>query len=89
MPQAKCCPDKLHCCPHNQECDAKKGECVTPDTAPQQVSEAQRNDPVMSQRVLCPDHASYCPAQTTCCLLQTKQFGCCPLPQVCVHRARK
>lgn len=28
----------------------------------------------------CPDHKSECPAESTCCELESGEYGCCPLP---------
>uniref|UniRef100_A0A4W3JK71 Granulins domain-containing protein n=1 Tax=Callorhinchus milii TaxID=7868 RepID=A0A4W3JK71_CALMI len=35
---------------------------------------------VVSGAVLCPDQ-SQCPEGTTCCLMQSSQYGCCPVPK--------
>uniref|UniRef100_A0A914VV84 Granulins domain-containing protein n=1 Tax=Plectus sambesii TaxID=2011161 RepID=A0A914VV84_9BILA len=33
-----------------------------------------------NSNVICPDHKSQCPTDTTCCLLDNESYGCCPLP---------
>ena len=37
-----------------------------------------------SHSVVCPDREE-CPDQTTCCILQSGQYGCCPYPQVLIR----
>ena len=39
--------------------------------------------PKGSNSVLCPDKKGTCPDGSTCCLLSTGLYGCCPLRQVC------
>ena len=57
----------------------------------QPIRNNDRNQPITAidvktlanlNKVICPDKTSFCPDQTTCCLLQSGQFGCCPLPNV-------
>ncbi|ELT89599.1 hypothetical protein CAPTEDRAFT_60732, partial [Capitella teleta] len=31
--------------------------------------------------IVCPDKKSTCPKGSTCCLLTSGQFGCCPLDE--------
>uniref|UniRef100_A0A3B3VYI3 Granulin b n=1 Tax=Poecilia latipinna TaxID=48699 RepID=A0A3B3VYI3_9TELE len=39
--------------------------------------------------VMCPDHESECPDDTTCCQLYDSSWGCCPLPKaVCCEDKR-
>jgi len=35
-----------------------------------------------SNQVVCPGGHEKCPDQTTCCLMQSGKYGCCPYPQV-------
>lgn len=31
--------------------------------------------------IICPDKASSCPSDSTCCELESGGYGCCPLPK--------
>jgi hypothetical protein len=33
-----------------------------------------------AESIVCPDHMSYCPDGSTCCLMPNHQWVCCPLP---------
>ncbi|XP_049838398.1 progranulin-like [Schistocerca gregaria] len=81
-PDAICCLDGLHCCPFGTVCDEEHGRCIdvlqekkervvfvelTPATTTN-ISESNEH---------CPD-GSTCPGVTTCCMMPTKHYGCCP-----------
>ncbi|XP_064477414.1 multiple epidermal growth factor-like domains protein 6 isoform X2 [Ornithodoros turicata] len=79
---AECCSDHVHCCPEGYRCLISRGSCVRVSTR----IAANRISPATSQRMLlsfqsqyvqCPDR-SYCPTNSTCCLLTTGRYGCCP-----------
>jgi len=83
MPNAVCCQDHLHCCPQGttcnvpaQTCDAVASDVKAPITLLLQAAVKSSAD---VQVVKCPDGKSECPDGTTCCKLQTGQFGCCPM----------
>lgn len=90
-PNAVCCSDHLHCCPQNTVCDLTTGQCV--DKKQQLIPFAfrKREPPTIvkaaaveeAQRVevvYCPGGTSYCADGSTCCILSTGQYGCCPYP---------
>lgn len=89
MPNAVCCDDKRHCCPQGTTCDLSHSKCVlamqssTPllRKFPAIRKEAVQNELSVtfpgSNDVICPDKASMCPDDTTCCKLTNGSYGCC------------
>ena len=82
--QAVCCSDNVHCCPSGYTCDVSEGTCSKGShsvswnaLAVRSIGKPSAND------VVCPDGSSECPYGTTCCLMQSGDYGCCPYPQVC------
>ena len=80
LPKAVCCSDGVHCCPHGYTCDTSAGTCnkgsVTVPTL-QTVQATRKN----AESVVCPDGATQCPGNDTCCKLASGGYGCCPLPK--------
>ena len=81
-----CCKDHLHCCPEGTTCNSAAGKC---DRGESSVSMTwftkTAATPVREEKtssVLCPDGKGTCPEGSTCCLLASGQYGCCPLPKV-------
>ncbi|CAL8308480.1 unnamed protein product [Boreogadus saida] len=83
LPKAVCCADGEHCCPIGYTCDARTASCAKPRAA----AGLQRLPWFSKQRavqrgmlgdVKC-DNASSCASGTTCCKLDTGEWGCCPL----------
>ncbi|KAK2165648.1 hypothetical protein LSH36_47g04018 [Paralvinella palmiformis] len=58
----------------------REAQPVAPSEMNKPIRSIDRNLPVGDNKVICPDHTSFCPDQTTCCMLQSGQYGCCPLP---------
>ncbi len=97
-PQAVCCKDGIHCCPHGFACDPASGTCtqesvpwLTKVPAKRKQDAVPNNDlPIKprSDAVMCPDRRHECPEGSTCCLLQSREWGCCPLPHVRRSRNR-
>ncbi|XP_071247984.1 progranulin-like isoform X2 [Salvelinus alpinus] len=85
LAKAVCCEDKMHCCPEGTKCDLAHSKCVSPtlDTFPmrEKVPARKRQTAVVGQAVTCPGGKSQCPDGTTCCLLASGDFGCCPYPE--------
>uniref|UniRef100_A0A4W5QDZ4 Granulin b n=1 Tax=Hucho hucho TaxID=62062 RepID=A0A4W5QDZ4_9TELE len=79
LANAVCCEDKMHCCPEGTKCDLAHSKCVSPtlDTFPMREKVPARK----MQTVTCPGGKSLCPDGTTCCLLASGDFGCCPYPE--------
>ncbi|GMR51797.1 hypothetical protein PMAYCL1PPCAC_21992 [Pristionchus mayeri] len=93
MPEAVCCDDHIHCCPGGQECDVEQGVCTAADGEVKKMLRKYRarktNKPIESDEIevvvsgndiICPDGKERCPPLTTCCELETGQYGCCPAP---------
>ncbi|XP_071247985.1 progranulin-like isoform X3 [Salvelinus alpinus] len=86
LAKAVCCEDKMHCCPEGTKCDLAHSKCVSPtlDTFPMREKVPARKRQtvaVVGQAVTCPGGKSQCPDGTTCCLLASGDFGCCPYPE--------
>ncbi|NWI10747.1 GRN protein, partial [Crypturellus soui] len=86
MPEASCCPDKVHCCPRATICDLAHDRCLAPagqhplgTKFPARKRQSQSWLPVALGQVTCPDGRSACPDGATCCQLPSGHFGCCPL----------
>ena len=85
-PQAVCCADGEHCCPIGYTCDARTASCAKPRAAAglQRLPWFSKERAVqrgMLGDVKC-DNASSCASGTTCCKLDTGEWGCCPLVKV-------
>ncbi|XP_014669886.1 PREDICTED: granulins-like [Priapulus caudatus] len=94
LPKAVCCKDKLHCCPEGMTCDVAGSRCSSGEhSVPWDDKFIARSDAgenvkhrKKSTAVICPDGKSQCPDQTSCCVMTTGQYGCCPLPKaVCCN----
>ncbi|XP_012684190.2 granulin b isoform X2 [Clupea harengus] len=84
-PSAVCCSDQLHCCPNNTTCDLEHKMCASSHTqkhtplAPKLPALLLNRRP--AKEVICPDKLTTCPDGTTCCALNTRSYGCCPMPK--------
>ena len=77
IPNAKCCSDDEHCCPATYECDTNAGTCTKGDEV---IAMFKKQPAIKAPRnVICPDQKSECPSNSTCCLLASGVYGCCPL----------
>ncbi|KAM9000134.1 progranulin isoform 1-T2 [Sarcophilus harrisii] len=78
FPEAVCCDDHIHCCPHGYTCDTEAGQCkqgaLSTPLLKSSTSLAARDN------VPC-DNTTSCPPRTTCCLLESGEWGCCPAPK--------
>uniref|UniRef100_A0A1A8NME6 Granulin b n=1 Tax=Nothobranchius rachovii TaxID=451742 RepID=A0A1A8NME6_9TELE len=96
LPHAECCSDHLHCCYEGTLCDLIHQKCVNKTVSLPWVRRlpTKQSPPVPQlggsvKAVLCPDHESECPDDTTCCQLPDSSWGCCPLPKaVCCEDKR-
>ncbi|XP_020906880.1 progranulin isoform X2 [Exaiptasia diaphana] len=77
LPKAVCCSDHIHCCPNGYTCDTSGGTCNKGLSIVPMVKKLQ-SKPLKG--VICPDGTSECPDGSTCCILSSGQYGCCPLP---------
>ena len=78
QPNAVCCADEEHCCPSGYECQTTN--CVKGN----KVVAALKKQPALTkkpQKIVCPDLQSECSDNTTCCLLESGTYGCCPVPE--------
>uniref|UniRef100_A0A3Q2P8Z2 Granulin b n=1 Tax=Fundulus heteroclitus TaxID=8078 RepID=A0A3Q2P8Z2_FUNHE len=96
LPHAECCSDHLHCCYEGTVCDLVHQKCVNKTVSlplMKRLPTKQRSSgsQLMGglKAVMCPDHESECPDDTTCCQLYDSSWGCCPLPKaVCCEDKR-
>ncbi|XP_031700113.1 granulin b isoform X1 [Anarrhichthys ocellatus] len=81
LPKAVCCDDGNHCCPSGHTCEPHRASC---SKGPHVVVPWSSKLDAMSEAssavadVKCDDKSS-CASGTTCCKLQTGEWGCCPL----------
>uniref|UniRef100_UPI00398EE6B9 granulin b isoform X2 n=1 Tax=Pristiophorus japonicus TaxID=55135 RepID=UPI00398EE6B9 len=84
LPQAVCCEDHIHCCPAGYTCDLQSGSCAKNDALStlllKKSTVVKETLQGRLSRVLCDTFAS-CPANTTCCKMNSGLWMCCPLPQ--------
>ena len=85
--QAVCCKDHLHCCPEGTTCNSAAGKCDRGESSVSmtwftKTAATPVREEKTSSAVLCPDGKGTCPEGSTCCLLASGQYGCCPLPKV-------
>ncbi|XP_039644440.1 granulin b isoform X3 [Perca fluviatilis] len=80
LPNAVCCSDGNHCCPSGHTCEADRSSCSKgPHVVIPWFSKLSAlTEPGAVTDVKCDDKSS-CAAGTTCCKLQTGEWGCCPL----------
>ncbi|KAM4716099.1 granulin b isoform 2-T2 [Anableps anableps] len=98
LPHAECCSDHIHCCYEGTLCDLVLKKCVNKTVSlplikrlptKQRLSASQFQVVGGLKAVMCPDHESQCPDDTTCCQLYDSSWGCCPLPKaVCCEDKR-
>uniref|UniRef100_A0A8C3RXU0 Granulin precursor n=1 Tax=Chelydra serpentina TaxID=8475 RepID=A0A8C3RXU0_CHESE len=68
--EAVVCADRHHCCPRGSHCSADGKSCFVLSAGLPAAGAVQ-----------CPDGESECPNESTCCLMPTGSWGCCPMPQ--------
>ncbi|XP_047234054.1 granulin b isoform X1 [Girardinichthys multiradiatus] len=96
LPHAECCSDHLHCCYEGTVCDLIHQKCVNKTVSlpwMRRLPTKQRSSTSQlvgqPKAVMCPDHESECPDDTTCCQLYNSSWACCPLPKaVCCEDKR-
>ncbi|XP_043392644.1 progranulin isoform X9 [Chelonia mydas] len=76
LSEAVACADRHHCCPRGSHCSADGKSCFVFRGLP------------AADAVQCPDGESECPNESTCCMMPTGSWGCCPMPQAacCVDK---
>ncbi|XP_068775078.1 progranulin isoform X3 [Struthio camelus] len=60
------CAGGLHCCPQGSHCSADSKFCFA--------------HPALGA-IQCPDGESECPDNSTCCMMPSGAWGCCPMPE--------
>ncbi|XP_061667266.1 granulin b [Syngnathoides biaculeatus] len=84
LAKAVCCDDKRHCCPEGSACDLSRSICVSAAGRDwrgwRPLAEKLPARPHLAAPVVCPDKASTCPDETTCCQTSSGGYGCCPMP---------
>ncbi|KAJ8284443.1 hypothetical protein COCON_G00032930 [Conger conger] len=79
LPNAVCCADGDHCCPEGYECHVARTSCQRGSVViPWYRKEEALGGPAAPTDVKC-DAEKSCAAGTTCCLLPSGDWGCCPL----------
>ncbi|KAM8730432.1 granulin b isoform 1-T2 [Acanthopagrus schlegelii] len=79
LPKAVCCNDGNHCCPSGHSCEPHRSSCSRgPHVIPWFTKLSATTEPDAANDVKCDDKSS-CASGTTCCKLQTGEWGCCPL----------
>lgn len=79
LPNAICCKDGSHCCPSGHTCEPHRSACSKgPHVIPWYTKVSAMTELGAVADVKCDDKSS-CAAGTTCCKLQTGEWGCCPL----------
>ena len=85
--QAVCCSDHIHCCPSGTICDVATSTCTKGAfSMPWQKKTPALKAGVNVQKVniVCPGGES-CPDDSTCCKMESGEYGCCPMPKVCLR----
>lgn len=79
LPNAVCCTDGNHCCPSGHTCEPHHSSCSKGTRViPWFAKVGATTEPAALTDVKCDDKSS-CASGTTCCKLQTGEWGCCPL----------
>ncbi|XP_038591786.1 progranulin-like [Micropterus salmoides] len=79
LPKAVCCKDGNHCCPSGHVCEPHRSSCSKgPRVIPWFTKLSAVTEPGAPTDVKCDDKSS-CASGTTCCKLQSGEWGCCPL----------
>ncbi|TRY87806.1 hypothetical protein DNTS_015711 [Danionella cerebrum] len=79
--KAVCCTDGEHCCPSLYMCDMSSFSCIKEDVViPWYNKMPAESTPAPGLDVVQCDEESNCSSDSTCCLLSTEDWGCCPLP---------
>jgi hypothetical protein len=84
LQNAVCCEDHLHCCPSGYTCDVKDGRCNKGDVSlpfyqkisAKLVKKIETKESIKASSVVCPDGASFCPKDYTCCKMVDGSYGC-------------
>uniref|UniRef100_A0A0N5A5J7 GRANULINS domain-containing protein n=1 Tax=Parastrongyloides trichosuri TaxID=131310 RepID=A0A0N5A5J7_PARTI len=88
-PSGVCCAGGLSCCPHATMCSG--GRCYqennksvtatkTKNALYDSNNSSVQNSVEIKSNGLCPDSATDCGDEATCCLLEGGDYGCCPYP---------
>ncbi|XP_062270247.1 granulin b [Platichthys flesus] len=82
LSKAVCCDDHVHCCPHGTVCNLEAESCDDPSGFSTSLPWTEKVSAVTTevQHEKC-DQETMCPGGTTCCVKDSGQWACCPLPQ--------
>ncbi|KAM6896946.1 granulin b [Xenentodon cancila] len=79
LPNAVCCRDGKHCCPSGHTCEPHRSSCSRDyHVVPWFTKQSALMVAGSASDVKC-DEKTSCASGTTCCKLQTGEWGCCPL----------
>ena len=85
LPSAVCCSDHLHCCPEGYTCDVEEGRCNRGEislpfyTKISAVKNEKSLIEIKKEKNICPGGDAECPEESTCCQLESGEWGCCPM----------
>ncbi|XP_064647998.1 SCO-spondin-like isoform X2 [Lineus longissimus] len=83
LPSATCCDDHIHCCPNGYTCDTAQSTCnkgaLFVPMAKKIPAESVVPEKLLGSKILCPDRETVCDEGSTCCMLKSGDYGCCPL----------
>ncbi|XP_054455244.1 granulin b [Anoplopoma fimbria] len=80
LPKAVCCDDGNHCCPSGHTCEPHRSSCSKgPHVVVPWFSKLSALSEASAVTDVKCDDKSSCASGTTCCKLQTGEWGCCPL----------
>lgn len=75
----------MHCCPTGYTCDVQDGRCNKGDVSLPFYKKIQAKTTKKEKvSIECPGGGTECPSGTTCCELDSGDYGCCPLENAVV-----
>ncbi|CAH2302657.1 Hypothetical predicted protein [Pelobates cultripes] len=72
-----CCRDHVHCCPSGTRCDLTHNKCASLSLETPLFTKT----PALEEADVKCDDSTSCPGDSTCCRLESGEWGCCPIPQ--------
>ena len=85
-----CCSDHQHCCPQHTTCDVEHQKCTSVSDSLEISWDDIKRPNVLPQKlaaIKC-DDGTECPWGSTCCVLQSGKYGCCPMAKVSILGGR-
>ena len=79
LPEATCCSDNVHCCPNGYTCDLSAGRCILGNHFLEMRMRTSAMQVVGTRTSPCLNGKDHCSNSETCCLMQSGEYGCCPM----------